>query len=90
MTVVVADDPVGVTAAGLKLHETPVGRPEQAKLTDALKPFTGVTVSDAVAELELVSVPLAGLMESEKSGAGAVTVTVSAADVLLLKFVSPA
>lgn len=80
---------MGVTVAGLKLHATPEGRPEQAKLTDALKPLAGVTVSDAVAGLELVSVPLAGLMESEKSGAGAVIVTVSAADVLPLKFESP-
>jgi hypothetical protein len=76
--VVLAGDPAGVTVAGLKLQETPDGRPEQAKLTVLLKPLTGVTVAVVEAEAEPDSVPLAGLMEREKSGAGAVMVTATA------------
>ena len=33
IVVVEALAPLGVTVAGLKLHEAPVGRPEQVKLT---------------------------------------------------------
>ncbi len=37
--------PEGVTFGGLNEHEAPVGNPEQLKLTAALNPFCGVTVS---------------------------------------------
>ena len=37
--------PDGVTVRGLKVHEAPVGRLEQAKLSVDLKPFCGVMVS---------------------------------------------
>ena len=89
VTVVLTGAPAGVTVAGLKLHETPEGSPEQAKVTAASKPLTGATVMLAVAGVELVSVPLPGLIDSEKSGAGAEMVTVTAAEVLPLKLVSP-
>ena len=67
--VVVADEPAGVTDAGLKLHVVPVSNPEQAKLTAELKPFCGVTVrvvvtcppEEAVSEVgEAASVKFAG------------------------------
>jgi hypothetical protein len=45
---VLAADPEGVTADGLKEHVTPIGSPEHAKLTVELKPFCGVTVKVAV------------------------------------------
>jgi hypothetical protein len=35
---------VPVVLAGLKLAVTPLGRPEAERLTELLKPFTGVTV----------------------------------------------
>lgn len=89
-TVVLTGAPAGVTFAGLKLHEMPGGSPEQAKVTTASKPLTGVTVMLAVAGVELVSVPLPGLIDSENSGGGgAEIVTVTAAEMLPLKLVSP-
>ena len=87
---VVTAAPVGVTVEGLKLHDNPVGRPEQVKLTALLNPLVGVTVSVDVAGAELLSVPLAGLMESEKSGPGAEMATLTAFDVEALKLLSPA
>ncbi len=48
VNVVVAAAPDGVTVAGLNEQLAPVGNPEQAKLTAALKPFCGVTVSVVV------------------------------------------
>jgi hypothetical protein len=81
VTVDVIADPAGVSVAGLKLHPTEAGRPVQAKLTVPVNPFSGVTVSVAVAGTELVSVPLPGLMPKVKSGAGAVMVTGTALDV---------
>jgi hypothetical protein len=85
VTVALTGALLGVTIAGLKLHETPEGNPEQTKVTAASKPLTGVTVILAVAGVELVSVPLAGLIESEKSGGGAEMVTVTAGEVLIQK-----
>jgi hypothetical protein len=79
LTVVLIAAPAGVRVEGLKLQPTPEGRPEQLKLTVPAKAFTGVTVSLADAGVDLVSVPLVGLIVSEKSGGGAadmVTVTV--------------
>lgn len=90
VTVVLTGAPAGVTFAGLKLHDRPEGSPEQAKVTAASKPLTGVTVMLAVAGAEPVSVPLPGLIDSEKSGgAGAEIVTVTPAEMLPLKLVSP-
>ena len=42
--VVAAPAVVGVTVAGVKEHEAPVGRPEHANVTAAMNPFCGVTV----------------------------------------------
>ena len=81
--------PAGVTVDGLKLHDRPDGSPEQAKLIVLLKPLAGVTVTVAVAGEELLSVPLAGLTEAEKSGTGAVIVIVTAEEVEALKLASP-
>ena len=81
MTVDVSAAPAGVSVAGLKVHPTEAGRPEQAKLTVPVNPLTGVTVSVALAAAVLVSVPLPGLTPSVKSGAGAVMVTGTALDV---------
>ncbi len=90
VTVALSGAPAGVTVAGLKPHDTPEGNPEQAKATAVSKPFVGVTVMLAVAGVELVSVPLPGLIDSEKSGGGgAETVTVTAGEVLPSKLLSP-
>jgi hypothetical protein len=86
LTVVLSGAPAGVSVAGLKLHDAPVGRPEQAKLIAALNPFTGVTVKVA----EAGAVPLAGLIATEKSaGGGAVMLTDTALDVDEEKAVDP-
>ena len=67
----VTAEPAGITDAGLNAHASPEGKPEQARLTALLNPFDGVTVTVAVADVDFVSVPLAGVIESEKSGVGA-------------------
>lgn len=90
VTVVFTADPAGVRVAGLKPHARYDGWPEQAKLTVPVKLLIGVTVSVAFTGAELVSVPLLGLMVSEKSGGGGtVMVTVTAADVEPEKAVAP-
>jgi hypothetical protein len=43
VSVVEADAPEGVTVAGEKLHDAPVGSPEQVKETPELNPFAAVT-----------------------------------------------
>lgn len=48
VNVVDAEDPDGVTVAGLKAQETPAASPEQVKLMAALNPFCGVTVTITV------------------------------------------
>jgi hypothetical protein len=87
VTVVVeAAAPEGVTVAGLKAHPTPEGRPEQAKVTVELKPFEGVTEMVAVADDDLVSLPLPGLIERAKSAdGGAVMVTATAEEADMAK-----
>ena len=86
LTVVLSGDPVGVSVVGLKLHDAPDGRPEQAKLIVELNPFVGVTVKVA----EAGAVPPAGLIEREKSaGGGAMIVTVTALDIDAEKTVEP-
>lgn len=37
--------PLGVTVEGEKLQDVPAGRPEQVRLTDEWKPFSGVRVT---------------------------------------------
>ena len=81
VTVVVAADPEGVTVAGLKAQVTPVGRPVHAKSTVELKPLLGVMVTVAVAGDAPVSAPLAGVIDTAKSGVGALMVTVTELDV---------
>jgi len=49
VNVLVTAPPAGVTVAGLNAHVAPTGNPEHAKLTAALNPFAGVTVSIVVA-----------------------------------------
>jgi len=66
----VAAAPLGVTLAGLKRHVAFAGNPLQARLVAALKPLIGVTVTVMVAVLPFVTVPLVGVSEMEKSGAG--------------------
>jgi hypothetical protein len=78
VTVLLTAAPAGVTVAGLKLHPTVAGSPEQVKLTADANPASGVTVSFAVVGLVFVAVPLAALIASRKSGvpaAAIVTIT---------------
>jgi hypothetical protein len=89
LTTVLIADPAGVSVAGLKPQATPDGRPEQAKLTMPVKPLIGVTVTNAKTGFDSAAVPLDGLMESEKSGGGAVMAIVSAFDVEAAKVVLP-
>jgi hypothetical protein len=89
VTVDVAAAPDGVIVAGLKLQLTPVGKPEQVKLTAELNPLLGVTVRVAVAAVEPVSDPLAGLIEIAKSGVGALIVSVSELEVDAAKLAPP-
>lgn len=42
VTVVAIGPPFGITVAGEKLQEAPVGNPEQLNETTELKPFTGI------------------------------------------------
>ena len=46
---VVAASPEGVTVSWSKEHVAPLGRPEHAKVTGELNPFSGVTVSISAA-----------------------------------------
>jgi hypothetical protein len=82
--------PDGVTVDGLKLQDTPAGNPEQANVTDELKPLTEVIFSVTVAGVEFVTVTLAELAESAKSGTGAgATETDSGLEVDPVKLLSP-
>jgi hypothetical protein len=58
--IAVAGAPEGVTDIGLKEQVSPLGSPEQAKLTGKLKPNCGVTVSEYVATLPATSVSAGG------------------------------
>ncbi len=74
--------PEGVTVEGLKLQETPTGRPEQAKVTAALKPFNGVRLTFMVAGVNFERVMEFVFTETEKSdGGGVFTVMLTAAEV---------
>lgn len=60
-----------VVLAGLKLAVTPLGRPEAARLTEPVKPLTGVTVMVLVPLVPKLMVTLVGEAESEKFGTAA-------------------
>src|SRR5205807_9640387 len=68
--VMIVDDPLLV---GLKLAVTPAGRPDAAKLTELLNPFSGFTVMVVVALLPSLIGTVVGDAESEKSGVGVLT-----------------
>ena len=68
---------VEVVLEGLKVAVTPEGRPDADRLTDPLKPFSGVTVMVLVLLVPCLMLRVAGEAESEKSAtAGAFTVSV--------------
>jgi hypothetical protein len=85
----VAADPLGVTDAGLKVHDENDGNPEQLREVDAANALIGVMVTADMVELPLVTVALAGEREIVKSGT-AVTVIGTAFDVEDALSVSPA
>jgi hypothetical protein len=70
VSIVEAAAPDGVTVAGEKLHEAPVGSPEQLNETAELNPCVGVTVTVVVPLCPAVTANVAGEAVSEKSGAG--------------------
>lgn len=80
--------PFGVTVAGAKLQAASLGRPEQAKLTGALKPLSGVTDRPTVPLLPGMTERLDNWAASVKVGA-AFTVSVTAEETEDAKFVSP-
>ena len=85
----VAAEPLGVTAAGLKVQDANAGSPEQVREVDAAKALTGVMLTVDVAEVPLVMVALVGASEIVKSAAP-VTVTATVFDVEEALLLSPA
>ena len=85
----VAADPIGVTDAGLKLHDVNEGKPEQLREVGPLNALIGVMVMVDMVELPLVTVALVGKREIAKSGV-AVTVTGTTFDIENALSVSPA
>lgn len=68
---------VDVVVEGLKLAVTPEGSPEAERLTDPVKPFSGVTVMVLVLLRPRRMLSVLGEAESEKSATtGAFTVSV--------------
>ena len=68
---------VDVVLEGLKVAVTPDGSPDADRLTDPLKPFSGVTVMVLVLLVPCLMLSVAGEAASEKSAtAGAFTVSV--------------
>ena len=67
---VVAVDPfVSVTCAGAKLHEVPLGSPEQVKITGPARPHLEVTCRVSGEEMEpLVTIRFAAEVESVRAG----------------------
>ena len=59
---------VDVVLEGLKVAVTPEGNPDADRLTDPLKPFSGVTVMVLVLLLPCRMLRLVGDADSEKSG----------------------
>jgi hypothetical protein len=74
-----------VVLTGLKEAVTPAGKPDAAKLTPLLKPFTGTTAMVLVPLVPCVMVTLLGEAEREKLGTGA-AVTVR---LMVVVFVKP-
>jgi hypothetical protein len=66
--VVAAAGLAGVTVAGEKLHVSPAGNPEQANETAEVNPPCGVTETVAVPLLPAVTLSVAGVAATEKSG----------------------
>lgn len=66
--VVEAAVPEGVTVAGEKLHDAPVGNPEQVNETAEAKPFCGVTETVTEPLCPPVTVSVAGVTPRVKSG----------------------
>ena len=68
VSVVEVAAPDGVTVAGEKLHDAPLGNPEQLNETGELKPFWGVTETAVVPLCPPVTVSDVGEATMEKSG----------------------
>lgn len=68
--VVAATAPEGVTVAGEKLQEAPLGSPEQMNVTAALKPFEAVTETVVAPLLPALTVKDPGEAVREKFGGG--------------------
>jgi hypothetical protein len=86
VTVIVVEVvPGGVTVDGEKLHDAPVGNPdEQLNDTDDANPYSGVTANVVVPLCPAVTVNDDGEGAMEKSGLGRLMVYVAEATVLLL------
>jgi len=82
VNVVVAALPDGVTIAGLNAHVAPNGNPEHAKLTAALNPFCGVTVSVVVPVPPPLTLNEAGAAPSVNVAGGKLIVYVADATAL--------
>jgi hypothetical protein len=82
--VVVAAADAGVTLAGEKVHVAPAGRPEHAKETAELNPFSGAIVTVVVPLLPAVTLSKAGDRERLKSAGGRWMVYVAIATALLV------
>jgi NADH:ubiquinone oxidoreductase subunit K len=80
---------VGVSELGLNVQVAKAGSPLQANVVGATNPFTGVSVIVIVEELPAVIVPVEALNVIEKSGGGAVIVTVVAVDTDAASLLSP-
>jgi hypothetical protein len=78
--VVAAAVPLGVTEAGEKLQDASAGRPEQVKVTVALKPLIGVTERVAVPLCPGPTLRLVGLEARVKLGLRTTWVVASAVD----------
>jgi hypothetical protein len=84
VNVVVAAADAGVTLAGEKVHVAPAGRPEHAKETAELNPFSGRIVTVVVPLLPPVTVSEAGVRVRLKSAGGRLMVYVAVATTLLV------
>ena len=72
ISVAVTGPPFGVTEAGEKEHDAPLGNPLHAKKTVWLKPFAGVSVIVLVVCCPAGTESEAGLSERENAGLGRV------------------
>jgi hypothetical protein len=83
VSAVVAAADAGVILAGEKLQVAPAGRPEHAKVTAALNPFSGAIVMVVVPLLPAVTLSKAGDREIPKSAGGRLMVYVAVPTALL-------